>query len=105
MAFQVKLLNRPVRPDITSSYSPTSTEKAAERARQKTLETLREQFDREFPDQEPADTDDGATMEWHNCRGAAFDVWLERRKDRVAAVSTPVWCDGLDEWLTDGLEL
>ena len=100
--FRITPLNRPV-DNHDWMYSPITPERqAASEAWQTQRAALREQFKSEWvpPSGYSAERDD---EEMENIECAAFTVWEERRRDRTAAASTPLWegC-AFERWLIDG---
>jgi hypothetical protein len=94
-------LSRPVENWDRLNTPSTPERQTAYEAWQQQYDALREQFKREWvsPSGYSGERDD---EEMENIESAAFTVWEERRKDRIAASSTPVWTDAFESWLIDG---
>src|SRR3954469_14775811 len=103
MSFRITPLNRPVEPALSLADDRTPAERAAEAAWIADRTALRAQFKREWVPP-PGYSPEVEEEEMLNLDAAAFDVWLERRKGRTVAHSTPVWIDALVTWLVDGPE-
>ena len=91
-------LSRPV-DNFDWIHIPTTPEQqAASEAWHKQRVALYQQFEREWvpPPGYSAEQD---IEEMENIESAAFTVWEERRKNRTAAASTPVWMDAFEFWL------
>ena len=94
-------LNRPIENHDWMNTPITPERQAASEAWQKQYAALRQQFESEWvpPPGYSAERD---LEEMENIESAAFTVWEERRKGRIAAASTPVWVDAFEYWLVDG---
>ena len=79
----------------------TPARQAESEAYQKERKALRTLFEAEWAPP-PGYNKEHDLDEMTNIECAAFDVWEERRKGRVAAATTPVWVRALEHWLVDG---
>ena len=96
--FRITPLSRPVDNFDWVHIPITPEQQAASEAWHKQRVALYQQFEREWvpPPGYSAERD---IEEMENIESAAFTVWEERRKDRTAAASTPVWMDAFEFWL------
>ncbi|MBR0787391.1 DUF6011 domain-containing protein [Bradyrhizobium iriomotense] len=99
MQLRITPLNRPVQRWRDAPITPEM--RAASEVYQKERAALRAKFESEWvpPPGYDAERD---LEEMQNIESAAFTVWEERRKGRIAAASTPVWENTLEYWLIDG---